>query len=114
MTSITGITICRLWLSSFNSGQGLVSISTNGALYFTSYRLRTIPRVRPTSSSNYYMIAGLWEDLRTDRRAVMMYTLFNLILANHFSLASSFTFDTQLGLALQGRKSGFLRDRIAT
>ncbi|HZE69175.1 MAG TPA: S8 family serine peptidase [Pyrinomonadaceae bacterium] len=56
-------------LSSFNSGQGLVSISTNGALYFTSYP----PTHDSQSSSNklqyYYMIAGLWDDLRTDRRA---------------------------------------------
>ncbi|HEX8650835.1 MAG TPA: FG-GAP-like repeat-containing protein [Pyrinomonadaceae bacterium] len=57
----------------FGGHQNFITISTNGALYFGSPPERD---TRPDDAwstqerlNNYSMIAGLWDDLRTDRRA---------------------------------------------
>ncbi|MEP6568273.1 MAG: S8 family serine peptidase [Acidobacteriota bacterium] len=45
-----------------------VSVSTNGVLYFTTPPSGTDALSSVAGLKNYAMIAGLWDDLRTDRR----------------------------------------------
>jgi len=61
------------------------------------------------------MIAGLWDDFKKLTAVrVMMYTLFNLDPSRSFFAGKHSHLTRQLGLALQGEKIRFLRDRIAT
>jgi len=45
-----------------------VTVSTNGALYFLNHPEVTDAFSTAAALQNYLMIAGLWDDLRTDRR----------------------------------------------